>query len=94
MSEYRRYTPNDALSLQAPFTDALSVDVSSSDWDDGTVGFYNRGIMVGVSGDVNVELLDSDTPVTLFLTAGLPYAMRVKYIYTTGTTASNIVLLK
>ena len=90
----RYYTPNEALSLEAPFSNALEVDVSTSDWDDDSVEFYPRGIMVGVSGDVKLKLLDSSSAVTVYMTAGLPYAMRVSYIYSSGTTASNIVLFK
>jgi len=51
-----------------------------------------RAIYVGVAGDLKVDMIDSGTVTFLNLPVGL-YPLRVRKIYTTGTTASSMIAL-
>lgn len=51
-----------------------------------------RGLYVGVSGDVKVDMVTGGTGVTFVgLAAGIIHPLQVKRVYATGTTALNIV---
>jgi len=51
-----------------------------------------RGIIVGVSGDVKVDMLGTGTAVVLpSLVAGVVHPFQVTRIYATDTTATSIV---
>lgn len=91
-NERRYYDPRAALSLMVPLVNAESVDVSSSDWEDPN-SFYPRAITVNTSGDVKLDTLDT-TGITVYLQAGVIYAIQVSKIYQTGTTAAGIVVWK
>ncbi|EIE51099.1 hypothetical protein AL036_15800 [Salipiger aestuarii] len=63
-------------------------DITPSDGDD--LPTVTRALNVGVSGQVHVTLLDN-TETTLFLQAGAIFPLRVKRVWSDGTTASNLV---
>lgn len=50
-----------------------------------------RGLYVGTSGNIAVDMLDSGTNVIFMSVPVGPLPIRVKKIYATGTTANNIV---
>lgn len=50
-----------------------------------------RGIYVGVSGDLKVDLLSGDTVTFVNIAAGVIHPLRVKRVYATGTTATSIL---
>jgi len=51
-----------------------------------------RGPYVGVAGDVKVDFVDGGTGIILkALAAGIVHPFRVKRVYATGTTATDIV---
>lgn len=68
----------------------VAVDVSSADQ---ALAVPCRGIMVGVSGDVAVTMVDGSTGVLPALNPGTLYPIAVKSFTHTGTTASGIKAL-
>jgi hypothetical protein len=55
---------------------------------------YTRGIYVGVSGDVKVQMVKSgDALLFKNVQAGTLLPIRVKKVYSTDTTATNIIAL-
>lgn len=50
-----------------------------------------RGIYVGASGDLKVDLMNGDAVTFVGLAAGVIHPMCVKRVYATGTTATGIV---
>ncbi|MDO6587342.1 hypothetical protein Q4543_17660 [Salipiger sp. 1_MG-2023] len=75
--------------MTGPATHAASVTPSDST----DLSAVSRAIMVGVSGDVAVITQGGETVTLPSLQAGLPYAVRVSRILSTGTTATGIVAL-
>ena len=64
-----------------------AVAVTPSD----TVDLTNSGFLyVGAAGDVKVDTSDGDTVTFTALAAGIVHPIRVKRVYSTGTTATNI----
>lgn len=63
-------------------------DIAPSDTVD--LSTVTRALNVGVSGNVHVTMLD-DTEATLFLQAGGIFPLRVKRVWSTGTTAGALV---
>jgi hypothetical protein len=59
------------------------------------VDFANvsRGIMVGVSGNVSVNMSGTGTAIIFAMTAGNIYPIAVNKVNTTGTTATGIVAI-
>lgn len=52
-----------------------------------------RAIMVGVSGNVAVDMRDGSTVTISGLNAGVIYDLSVTRVYGTGTTATGIIAL-
>jgi len=50
-----------------------------------------RGLYVGVSGDVKVDLANGDTVTFVSLIGGIIHPLRVIRVYTTDTTATSIL---
>ena len=50
-----------------------------------------RGLMVGVSGNVNVKMAGDGTVIALPLLAGLQYSCRVTQVLSSSTDATNII---
>ena len=53
----------------------------------------SRGIMVGVSGNVSVNMSGGGSAVVMPMTAGQLYPIAVSRVLSTGTTATGIVAL-
>lgn len=54
---------------------------------------YSRGLMVAVTGNVKVDLVDSGTAIVLTgLAVGVMYPICVKRVYATDTTATGITV--
>ncbi len=78
---------NQILQLMLPYSRAFAVTTSD------TVNFANvtRGLYVGGAGNASVVMQDG-TAITLNgLAAGTIYALRLKRVNLTGTTATNLV---
>lgn len=86
---------------------AIYRNPNSSDWtrpaghaaavtpnDSNDLTTYSRGLFVGVSGDVKVDMEDGEAAI-LFknVIAGVVHPIRAKRVYSTGTTATSIVAL-
>ena len=56
-------------------------------------GGVTRGLYVGVSGDVNVDMEDGETVLFTAMAAGIVHPLRVLRVRSTSTTATNIVAL-
>ena len=50
-----------------------------------------RGIYVGVSGDLKVDLVEAGTVTFVGLAAGIIHPIRAQRVYSTDTTATSIV---
>lgn len=69
---------------------AVAVDVSSSD---AVLAAGVRGFTVGSSGAVKVDYVGGATGITLpSRTVGIDYAHQISKIYTSGTTATGIIV--
>lgn len=74
--------------LQSPVERAAAITPS----DDNDLSEPTRGIYVGASGDVKVDLFGGSTAVTFTaLAAGVVHPLRVTKVYSTDTTATGIV---
>lgn len=100
MSKRRVYLPGEALSLMVPWRSIEAVDVSSASWADPN-NFEPTSMMVRVSGDVGITLLDdadSSAISIVYLAAGVPYSMEVRKIWTsvtsTDVSSTNIFIFK
>lgn len=59
---------------------------------DADLPYVTRGLYVGVGGDVTVDMHGGETNVAFVgMVAGMLYQLRVKKVYSTGTTAGSIV---
>jgi hypothetical protein len=76
-----------ATGLNSPADNAFAITTD----DDTDLTNFTRGLYVGVSGDVKVDLVASGTVVFTDLIAGVIHPIRAKRVYATGTTATNIV---
>jgi len=65
--------------------------ISVTPHDSNELANYSRGIYCGVSGDVKVTTVYGDTVTFVGLAAGIVHPIRAKIIFSTGTTATNIV---
>ena len=70
-----------------PATDLFAV--TPSDTNDLLV--LTRGLYVGVSGDVKVTCMAGNVTTLVGLAAGVFHPIRVRRVWATGTTATNIV---
>lgn len=50
-----------------------------------------RGLYVGASGDVKVDMANGDTVTFVAMAAGVVHPLRVRRVYSTGTDATDIV---
>lgn len=76
-----------ADSLEGPFTASSAVTPN----DDADIAMISRGILVGVSGSVQVTMESGDVITIPTLVAGVVHPIRVKRVHATGTTATGIV---
>jgi len=73
--------------LSAPADNAASVTPHDSN----DLSIVTRGIYVGTSGDLKVDLSGGDTVTFANIAAGVIHPLRVQRVYSTGTTATDIV---
>lgn len=50
-----------------------------------------RGLYVGVSGNVKVDMVSGDTLTFVAMAAGVVHPLQVKKVYSTGTDATDII---
>lgn len=79
---------NFSSSLESPADNAASLTPNDST-DLSTVA---RGVYIGGAGDITVDFVGDGTNITITgLSAGVIYPFRVQRLYSTGTTATDIV---
>lgn len=83
------YAGRSAEQTMQPIIGGFAVTPSDS----ANLATFTRGIIVGVSGDVKVVLLDDSTVTLPALAAGVIHPVRAKKVFSTGTTATTIVAL-
>lgn len=76
-----------AASLTSPAINAFSVTPNDST----DIVEVTRGLYVGVSGDVKVTTAAGDTVTFVGLAAGVMHPIRVTRVWSTGTTATDII---
>lgn len=78
-----------------PATDALKSGAGAAAVTphDTTKIAVTRGLYCGVSGDVKVDMLNGDTVTFTNLADGIIHPLQVDHVYSTGTTATNIVAI-
>lgn len=76
-----------SIMVTRPAENAFAVTPS----DDTDLAEDTRGLYVGVSGDVKVDLVGGTTVTFVGLAAGVLHPLRVKRVYETGTDAEDIV---
>lgn len=85
-SDFEGYDPY--LDSPAGYAESVTPDNSNN------LPNVTRGIYVGATGDMVVDMFLGGTSVTFTgLAAGVVHPLRVKKIHATGTTASSIVAL-
>ena len=76
-----------------PATKAIAITPSDSA-DFPAPDTYTKGLYVGGDGDVKVLLVEDTTAVTFVgMKAGSVYPLKIKRVYSTGTTATNLIAL-
>lgn len=55
------------------------------------LAIVTRGVYVGVTGNLKVDMANGDTVTFVGLAAGVIHPIRAQRIYATGTTATSIV---
>lgn len=73
--------------LTRPITNGAAVTPDDSN----DLAYVTRGIYVGTAGNLKVTLLNGDAITFTSLAAGIIHPIRAKRIWTTGTTAANIL---
>ena len=63
--------------------------ITPSDTED--LAVPTRGLYVGGSGDVKVDMLTGTTLTWISLTAGIIHPIQVRRVYSTSTDATNII---
>lgn len=58
---------------------------------DNDLSDYTRGIYVGGTGDLKVDLVEEGTVTFVGLAAGIIHPIAAKRVYATGTDATNII---
>jgi len=64
-------------------------DITADDIND--LDYVTRGIYVGGSGDLKVDMVGGETVTFLTIAAGVIHPLRVRRVYSTGTTATGII---
>jgi allophanate hydrolase subunit 2 len=80
-------TANEAMIDSAPAESAFAITPS----DTVDLAHVTRGIYVGVTGDVKVDMVGGSTVTFVNLAGGVIHPLCVKRVYATGTTATNIL---
>lgn len=82
---WKAYDPG----LESPATKAFAVTPA----DGADLAEVTRGIYVGGSGTLKVDMADVGTVTFTALAAGVVHPLRVKKVYATGTDATTIIAL-
>ena len=83
MSDTYKYVYNNMASVASAVTPNDSTDLTT----------VAQGIYIGGAGDLKVDMADSGTVTFSSVPAGVFLPIIVKRIYSTGTTATNIIAL-
>lgn len=78
---------NNQAGLGSPASNAAAVVPN----DGADLAVSTRGVYCSVSGDVKVDMVDGGTVTFGSLAAGMIHPLRVKRVYSTGTSALGIV---
>jgi len=83
MSDEYKYVYNNMASVASAVTPNDSTDLTT----------VAQGLYIGGAGDLKVDMADSGTVTFSALPAGIFLPIIVKRVYSTGTTATNIIAL-
>jgi hypothetical protein len=64
-------------------------DITPSDTED--LAVPTRGLYVGTTGDIKVDMLSGTTLTWVGLVAGIIHPLQVRKVYATGTDATDII---
>lgn len=78
---------NKYANIDSPVENMFAVTPSDSV----DLAYASRGIYVGVSGDVQLKTINDDVITLVGLAAGVWHPIRARRIYSTSTTATDIV---
>lgn len=81
--EFSEFQPG----LESPMENGFSI----TPHDTNDLDYTTRGLYVGVSGHVKVDLAGGDTVTLNSMAAGVVHLLRVTRVYSTGTAATGIV---
>jgi len=74
--------------LESPAESAVSITPDNST----DLAISTRGVYVGVTGDLKVDMVGGSSGITFVgLASGVIHPIRAKRVYATGTTASSII---
>jgi len=76
-----------AISSSSTATEAYEITPD----DDNDLAVPTRGIYVGVSGDLKVDMVDVGTVTFVELASGMIHSISAKRVYSTGTDAASIL---
>jgi hypothetical protein len=77
----------DALNAMTPADSAFAVTPN----DDDDLSVVTRGVFIGGAGNLKVTLSSGDTVTFTDIAKGFVHPIRAKRIFSTGTTATNIL---
>ena len=78
---------NKHTGLESPAPSAFAI----TPHDTNDLAIAPRGIYVGVSGDLKVDMLGTGTVTYVGLAEGVIHPIRASRVYSTGTTATDII---
>ena len=84
------YRSGDTTGLNAPYFSAVAVTPSDSA---DLAKAPTRALYIGVTGDVKVDMMNGETAVLFKAVPVGPLYIRAVRVYSTGTTATNILAL-
>lgn len=64
--------------------------ITPSDLED--LNVYARGIYISTAGDVAVDMANGDTVTFSNLAVGVVHSLRIRKVYSTGTTISGVIV--
>lgn len=75
--------------LASPATGAFAITPNDST----DLTSFTRAVYIGGAGDLKVDTITNDTVTFSGVPAGTVFPIRVKKVYSTGTTATNLIAL-
>lgn len=84
-----RYIPNEVTLIDSPAAGAASVTLHDSN----ELTYYCRALYIGTGGNLKVTTVDGSTVTFVGVPTGTILPVRAKIVFSTGSTASDVVAL-